>query len=181
MKPKTRRTASRKRSPKTLPTKPAPSKEKQTSLLPSPLSSINLAKLLSGFMTFRSTIKDLSHSIQRMENLMDSTYQMFEIASRMLSGSSPQERRNLLTLLPTPKGKQPEEDEEIPVIHLPFEEKRDSGSAGMPLGPLLQNIDFSQLLAIMQSPLFQNLISNLFRTNKSATVSTRTDLKRKQG
>ena len=47
-------------------------------------SSLNISKMLSHFMTFRSTIRDLSSSLQRMEKMLDSAYQMFEITQNII-------------------------------------------------------------------------------------------------
>jgi hypothetical protein len=78
-----------------------------------------------------------------------------------------------------------EENEEIPVINLPFEDHhgpRSSGDpygyTGGPPGPPLPNIDFNQIMSIVQSPVFQKLISNLFQSGKATTSSYS---KRKQG
>ncbi|MBA4495615.1 hypothetical protein ACFO25_02815 [Paenactinomyces guangxiensis] len=130
-------------------------------------------------MTFRSTVKDLSHTIKHVETFMDTAYQMFEIASRMLIQSKRKERSNPFSFL---QGQEPQhhhfDDEEIPVIHLPAETKKGPGDFGNPLIPLLQNIDLNQLMAVIQSPLFQKLVSHLFQTSKPTTSSFS---KRKQG
>ena len=50
-----------------------------------PLSSLNLANILGHFLTIRSVIKDLSTSLKRLENILDSLYQMFEIAQTLMA------------------------------------------------------------------------------------------------
>ena len=52
---------------------------------PGPLSSLNLANILGHFLTVRSVIKDLSTSLERLENILDSLYQMFEIAQTLMA------------------------------------------------------------------------------------------------
>ncbi|MGA9173393.1 MAG: hypothetical protein WBZ33_05360 [Thermoactinomyces sp.] len=169
-----------------------------SSSLLSQLSSINIAKLLNGFMTFRSTIKELNASLQKMESMMDSAYQIFAITSQMMgpgkrgarrfpllppfwgdSGASPNRRAN--QILPPFKGNpdappnwqtnqsspfSPDSDENIPTIQLPFDERRDPETPGMPFAPLLQNMNLGQLINILRSPVFQKMISNLFRFKK---------------
>ncbi|SEN27629.1 hypothetical protein [Lihuaxuella thermophila] len=145
------------------------------------LSSLDLAKIMSGFMTFRSTVQDLSQTIQKLESMMNSTYQMVKIASQLM----PMIRSRGFPLFPLPRSNnQSEEIEDIPVIHLPFEDqvpKGSIGSRGYPGGPPgspLPNMDFSQILSILQSPIVQKLISNLVQSGKATTSSYS---KRKQG
>ena len=79
--------ASRKKRRKkvTSPAKPVqpPGKAKPEPL--PPMTSEHIAKVLSGFMTLRSTIKTLSKSIQKLENIMDSAYKIFELSNQTKS------------------------------------------------------------------------------------------------
>jgi hypothetical protein len=135
---------------------------------PSNLSSANIAKVLSGFMTFRATLKDLSYSLQRMQSLMDSVYQVVGMASNLM-GKSRQRRFGLPSnpFQPFPRPRRIEQ-EEIPRIQLPFEQQ---GEATSSTNSPLKNFDFSQLWNIMQSPLFQGLISGLLNNKAKPTVS----------
>jgi hypothetical protein len=163
----------------------------------SQLSSINIAKILNGFMTFRSTIKELNTSLQKMENMMDSAYQILAMTSRMMApgrrgggrfpllppfGRNPGAPTGRRGMLPPfrrnpdpPPGWQTNQsspfpadpDENIPVIQPPFDENRRSQEApGIPFAPLLQNMSIGQIMNIIRSPLFQKMMSNLFRSKK---------------
>jgi hypothetical protein len=127
-------------------------------------------------MTFRSTVKDLSQSLQRMESFMDSAYRVFEMASSMMGKSGKRGSTNPFGLLPPVPNTKKVDEEEIPVIRLPFERQ---GEPSLPLAPLLRNLNFNQLWSIIQSPLFRNLISSLLKSKQTATTSSQS--KRKQG
>lgn len=137
----------------------------------SPLSSISLAQMLSGFLTFRSTIKDLSTSLQRMESIMDNTYQFFNLAQNFMGRRTPgPQNRPFFPMRPNPpnnqRGSSSESDEEIPVIQWP----KDGQNIGNPLlGRLLQNVDMNQLLSIMQSPFIQRIITRFMGAPKAQT------------
>lgn len=111
---------------------------------PNPLSSLNMANILSHFLTVRSAIKELSTSLQRLENILDSVYQMFEIAQTFMAQQQRAPGRPPLRLIPprTPKNS-------------PLEQEGVSPSGDSPLG----NIDIGQIMALLQSPLVQNLLS----------------------
>lgn len=144
-----------------------------------PLSSINIAKILSSFLTFRSSVKELSQSIQKIEGMMDSAFQMFEMATRMFQ----QNRGNMFP--PLPPGQRPFpslnarnqqnhrpfdffEDEEIPVIDLPEPRERFPSSRNT---PSLSNINFQQILSLISSPLIQRFISQMFKPKSVPTIS----------
>lgn len=135
------------------------------------LSSINIAKMLSHFMTFRSTIKDLSVSLQRMEKMLDSTYQMFEIAQTMMDHKSNPKQ------FPAPvRKKQPRQDpdqEEIPIINLP----QDDSVPQSPFSQLFRHFDPQLFMQILKSPMAQRLFSQLLAQPKNASARIR----KKQG
>lgn len=149
-----------------------------------PLSSISLAQMLSGFLTFRSTVKDLSTSLQKMESIMDNTYQFFHLAQQFMGKKSIfQNQRRPLFPFPKNPGNSNSTDlslpnEEIPVIHLP----NNMGNITNPLlGRLLQNLDLNQIMSLMQSPFIQKMISNLFSRGNTAQTSRTEQNRKKQG
>jgi hypothetical protein len=136
---------------------------------PSNLSSANIAKILSGFMTFRATLKDLSYSLERMQSLMDSVYQVVGVASNFMTRS----RQRRLGIPPNPFQPFPRprrtEQEEIPRIQLPLEQQGEGASSST--NSPLKNFDFGQLWNIIQSPLFQNLFSSFLQSKAKPTTS----------
>lgn len=147
-----------------------------------PLSSISLAQMLSGFLTFRSTVKDLSTSLQKMESIMDNTYQFFHLAQQFMGKKSifGNQRRPLFPLPKNPGNFNSTDsslpDEEIPVINLP----KNMGNIGNPLlGRLLRNMDLNQMMSLMQSPLVQKILSGFFSRGNTIQTS-RTDKNRKK-
>ena len=141
-----------------------------------PMTSDNIAKVLSGFMTLRSTIQDLSKSIQKLESMMDSAYKIFELTNNMKSAQHGLPSQRTFPMLPpsdrehTPSFS---EEEEIPVIDWPDEKKTDSPS-------LLQSINIGQIIELLQSPWIQKMIAQMFRP-KTASTSSYSNIKRKQG
>lgn len=134
------------------------------------LSSVNTAKMLSYFMTFRSTVKELSSSLKRMEKMLDSTYQMFEIAQQVMN------QKNVKSLpfssmTPTPEQSPAQPDEEIPVIELPDNEPPPR------LAEIFNRFDPRLLYDLLKSPIIQQLISQLFTQPQKTSYRTR----RKQG
>src|SRR5690606_40723671 len=85
--------------------KKAAKSERLPAVGPAPLSSLNLANILSHFLTVRSMIKELSTSLERLENILDSLYQMFEIAQTLMVQRRRTPGRPFLRLLP-PRNKQ---------------------------------------------------------------------------
>lgn len=147
-----------------------------------PLSSISLAQMISGFLTFRSTVKDLSTSLQKMESIMDNTYQFFHLAQQFMGKKSlfQNQRRPLFPLPKNPGNSNSSDltDEEIPVINLP----KNIGNIGNPLlGRLLQNMDLNQIMSLMQSPLIQKMISSFFSRGNTAQTSRMHNDRKKQG
>lgn len=137
------------------------------------LSSINIAKMLSNFMTFRSIVKDVSQGINKLEGFMDSTFSMFRVAQQMM-GQSSRSRNPFSFLLPSgkAKGQDSAEDEEIPIIKFPGENRKSKKSGTPPmLGSLMENIDMNQIFKIAQSPMFQKMLSSLLK-GKAASSST---------
>jgi hypothetical protein len=127
------------------------------------LSSASIARILSGFMKFRSTVKDLSQSIQRVENVMDHAYQMFEIATKMMAHAK---QRGGFPALPGEKRPPSTLDQDIPVINLPFDNDPPNGSPGQQTPFQLGNI-----LSLLQSPLIQRFIASLFRPSQPTAAS----------
>jgi hypothetical protein len=117
-----------------------------------PLSSLNLANILSHFLTIRSAIKELSTSLKRLENILDSLYKMFEIAQTFLAQQQRSPGRPLLRLVPPrPQKKSPFGWRE--------DESQSGDSPSNPPAPFPGNIDINQIMALLQSPLVQNLLS----------------------
>jgi hypothetical protein len=123
-----------------------------------PLSSLNLASIISGFANVRSTLQDLSQSIQRIEHIMDSTYRMFELAQQFLANRRGPRRspfsfgqpggfRNRPPSLPFPDG------------------NRGAPGSSSPLG-LLSNLDLGQLWNLLQSPLLQAFLRSFAKVNE---------------
>jgi len=108
-----------------------------------------LANILSHFLTVRSAIKELSTSLQRMENILDSLYQMFQIAQTFMIQKQRIPGRPPLRLIPPRTEKKP-----------PIEEwEGESSGAPSNPSPFPGNIDIGQIMALLQSPLVQNLLS----------------------
>lgn len=140
------------------------------------LSAPGLTKMISGFYTFHSTLKNLSESLQRMEKIMDNAYQMFEMASTFVEQKPPSPRRPPLRLVQPERGKE-EEEEEIPRLNLPYLDGRpDHGNPSQP-NPF-QNFDFTQLLKILQLPFVRQLLSDFMQAGPPQKGAPR---KRKQG
>lgn len=152
---------------------PSPAKNHLVPIL-QPLSSPNISKMLSHFMTFRSTIRELSQSLQRMEKMLDSTYQMFEIAQNIMT------RRNRPPLLPEPDRNPPQnEQENLPIIDLP---DNNEGPIDSPFAHLFRQIDPRFLFQLLQSPFVQRFISQFFAApNKTAAKKVKYVSKRKHG
>lgn len=196
MKTKVRKVASKKRTNRKPPS-PTSAASRQPTIKPSlpfQLSSLNLAKILSGFMTFRSTVRDLSTSIQKVESMMDSAYRMFEVASQFMPQSRQTGRQGNQPFSARPPFSNPNElgrpnEDEIPVIRLPMEERQGEppfpfprsnpnfnrrgrpGGGGFPFATLLQNMDLNQIMGIIQSPFFQKMIANLLQPKQTAQTS----------
>ncbi|TCS93409.1 hypothetical protein [Hazenella coriacea] len=195
MKTKPRKVASRKR-----PNRKPPSPTSSASLpspkptLPFQLSSLNLAKILSGFMTFRSTVRDLSTSIQKVESMMDSAYRMFEVASQIMPQTRQSGRQQNHPFPTRPRFSNPSEpgkpdEDDIPIIRLPMEERQAEppfpfpnrphpmnrrgrpGGGGLSFASLLQNMDLNQIMGIVQSPFFQKMIANILQPKETAQTS----------
>lgn len=152
-----RRTTARRR-PQPLPQKTTPS------------PSLSLANIISSFYTFRSSVQDLSASLQRIENILDSCYRIFELAQTFVD-RKPAAARSPLQLLPpgirTPKKNRP----------LPFFQDNPQDNAETPsLGPLLANLDLQKMMELLQSPLVQSLLSGMLQGNNQNS-----SLKRKSG
>lgn len=162
------------------PAKPAESPKQPPDLL-SQLSSINIAKVLSGFMSLRSTVQDLSQSIQRIENMLDSTYKILELTNHISASNRRRRHRPFSMLAPSrQEKKRPQpigDEEEIPVIEWPDEEKT---NPQLPFAPLLQSINIDQIIEILKSPFVQKMIAQIFQP-KPASTSSYSPMKRKQG
>jgi hypothetical protein len=150
------------------------------------LSSINIAKLLSNFMTLRSIVKNCTRTLGQVEKFMDSTWSMFNVAQTMMGQARPKRKNPFSFLLPPPKKEaknkaQDHDDEEIPVIKFPGEDtkpnsksKSKSKKQSPPpmLGNLMENIDMGQIFKVMQSPIFQQMLSGLLKGKPAASTSS---------
>lgn len=147
------------------------------------LSSKNIAKLLNGFLVFRSTVKDLSQSLQKVENVMDSALGMFEMASRYNRQSfrRPDPTPMLPPFIQEEGQRTLQVDDDIPVIHPPA--GLENAEPGLPFPPFLKQIPLAQILALLQSPLVWRWLSDLFKARKSAAAVPKTSAgqKRKLG
>src|SRR5690606_35520546 len=85
--------------------KKAAKSERLPAVGPAPLSSLTLTNSLSHFLTVRSKIKELSSSRKRLETILDSLSQMFEIAHTLMVQRRRTPGRLFLRLLP-PRNKQ---------------------------------------------------------------------------
>lgn len=149
------------------------------------LNSINLAKLLDGFFTFRHTLKNVSHSIQQMEKILDSTYQFFDVAksfrgNRFSGPGLPSflqpPSSDSSTQLESQKNRSSQgsdaknliDDLEVPKLQLPSPNNKSQENDFHPLAGLLQNIDISQVMKLLQNPMIQKLLSNLMRPKPAA-------------
>lgn len=147
-KPSPRRRAQT-RKPRQSPTKPVQAE---------PLSSLNLASIISGFANVRSTIQDLSQSIQRIERIMDSAFRMFELAQTYM-GNRNGPRRPLFPFGP-PGGFRNRPPS------LPFsDDNRDNPGPFSPPG-LSGNLDLSQLWNLLQSPILQSLLRSFAKVSE---------------
>ncbi|MFD1427777.1 hypothetical protein JOD24_002868 [Kroppenstedtia sanguinis] len=136
--------------------------------------SDSLSKWINGFYTFRTTLKDFSESLQRMEKIMDNAYQMFEMATQFANQKQPHRGRPPLRLV-QPR-RQEEDEEEIPRLNLPPPDG-DTDSVDTSSHPF-QNFDFTQLLKILQLPFVRQLMSDLIQAGPREKGTPR---KRKQG
>jgi hypothetical protein len=148
------------------------------------LSSKNIAQLLNGFLVFRSTVKDLSQSLQKVANVMDSALGMFEIASRFNRQSSfgrSEPSPMLPPFIQEERQRIKQEDDDIPVIHPPAE--LENAEPGLPFPPFLKQIPLAQILALLQSPLVWRWLSELLKARKSTAAGPKTSAgqKRKLG
>src|SRR5690606_2717656 len=97
-----------------------------------------MANIHSPFLPVRSALKELSTSLHRQEDILDSVYQMFVIAQTYMAQQQRAPGRPPLRLIPprTPNNS-------------PLEQEGGSPSGDSPLG----NIDIGQIMALLQSPL----------------------------
>ncbi|SHE43668.1 hypothetical protein SAMN05444392_101460 [Seinonella peptonophila] len=117
-----------------------PEKKGITSLLPK-VSAAQVVKAINHLLTVRNTVRTVSSSIQRIENFVDSTCQLFEIANNFIDipkdqTSAPAQKKN-------PGSKLPFKDEEIPKIDLP------NNPPASGLGQMLGRIDPKALLGML--------------------------------
>ncbi|SDZ10481.1 hypothetical protein [Thermoactinomyces sp. DSM 45892] len=137
----------------------------------SPLSSISLAQMLSGFLTCRSTVQDLSTSLTKVASIMDNTYQFFNLAQQYV-GKKKGSVQNQKNLFPNPEqASDPGDillDDEIPVINLP---KNMNTTPNPLIGKLLKRMDLNQIMSFMQSPFVQKLMSSFLSRGVTAQTS----------
>lgn len=145
---------------------PARANADTSSLLKS-LSSINLVTILNSFYTIRSTVKDLRVSLEKLDSALDSAYQMFEIAQGVLKNGHPHKRRPPLQLLPPANNRTSPGKKLSGNVHPPSQKKSNDGES--PLDGLLDNVDFGQIMALMQSPMVQGLLKQLFQGEQAGS------------
>ncbi|MFC4078103.1 hypothetical protein [Salinithrix halophila] len=153
--------------PRTKPSvKPAPNKAEET-------NPFNMAQLISSFFTLRSTVQQLSESLQRMEKIMSNAYQIFEMASTFVGrgqGRRMPRRRPPLRLI-----KPNREEEDFPRLDLPDGPPGPPGASG-PLSKIMENIDMNQLFKLLQSPMVQQMLNSMM-----ASKTSDSERKQKQG
>jgi hypothetical protein len=147
-KPNPRRRAQT-RKPRSSPTKPVQAE---------PLNSLNLASIISGFANVRSTIQDLSQSIQRIERIMDSAYRMFELAQIFMANRHGP-RRPLFPFGPSRGFRN-----RPPSLPLSDDNSDDPGSSSPPGSS--GNLDLSQLWNLLQSPLMQSVLRSFAKVSE---------------
>ena len=122
------------------------------------LPNINILKIMNGFVSFRSTIHDLSQSLQKLESMMDHTTKLFSVGRNMRTGQKP-----FVPQLPKPPVSKDEfKGEDIPIIKLPKMPPSRS-----PFLRLLEYVDMGKVLNILQNPMMQNMFTKLFATNQA--------------
>ncbi|WP_028775764.1 hypothetical protein [Shimazuella kribbensis] len=127
----------------------------------SAIPNINILKIMNGFVSFRSTIHDLSQSLQRLESMMDHTTKLFSVGRNLRSGKRP-----FVPQLPKPPiSKDAFKDEEIPIIKLPKMPPSRS-----PFLRLLEYVDMGKVINILQSPILQNVFTQMFTTKQQPTT-----------
>lgn len=131
-----------------------------------PLSSQNLAKVLSHFMTFRSTIQDVSKSLAKLESILNTTYQMFEIFQRVNTLRKTNPSNPLLSLF-TPKPPNPSSPSS-PFLPLPPHPLNNNPTPKAP-SSLFEQLDIKQIFSLLQSPLLQGMLKMLFQQQTSPT------------
>ena len=122
------------------------------------LSSSSISKLLGRFMNLRSTIRSMSCSVKQVEEWLDSTYNMFELA-QMVNKTA----RNHKLKIKKADESELEIGKSIPLINLPKESTESNN-----LGSILQNINVGKVLQIIQSPLFVKALKYLTTRRKKA-------------
>ncbi|PTM58669.1 hypothetical protein [Desmospora activa] len=126
---------------------------------------IDLSSVINGFFTFRTTVKDLSLSLQRLENIMDNAFRMFEMATGWMGQRRPGRRPPLRLIRP-----RQELDEDIPRLDLPLDDSPGMGrrqTGGNPLAKMMENVDMTQLFKLMQSPIVQQLLKGMMQARTS--------------
>jgi hypothetical protein len=137
--------------------------------VPKTLPNFNILKLMNGFVSFRSTIQELNQSLQQLVSIMDRSSKMYS-AGRDTTGRGP-----FLPQLPSPPVNKPEfSDEDIPIIKLP-----NMPNLNSPLLRMFGNIDMNRMMGIIQSPIFQNILTRIFPV-KQATTRARVTRPRKR-
>lgn len=158
MKPKNPRSKSAKPSPRRREQTRKPRQPSTKPVQDKPLSSLNLASIISGFANVRSTLQDLSQSIQRIERIMDSAYQMFAVTQHYMANRSGLRRSPFL--FGQPRGFR----ERPPSLPFPGG-NRDAPAPPSPLG-LLGNLDLRQLWNLLQSPMLQSILRSFAKVSE---------------
>ena len=131
--------------------------------------SLSLANIISGFYSFRSSVQDLSASLQRIENILDSCYRILEIAQTFMDRKPAPPTRSPLRLLPPLKRFDENEHPSFPSFQAPepFDEEMPSQ------GPSMGNLDIQKIITLLQSPMVQNLLAGFLQgSNRSGHKRT---------
>lgn len=135
------------------------------------LSSINLVNVINTFYKVRMTVKDLRVSLEKLDNTMDSAYQLFGMVQNTLAHQRGHQHRNSSNLLPFPNQDQASRDKKE------SESSRDNHEETSPFAGLLDQVDIGQLMALVQSPMVQEIIKQFMQGRENPTKQTRNKTK----
>lgn len=124
------------------------------------LGALNLVGVLNSFYTIRSTVKDIRTSLERLDDAMDSAYQMFEIARGFVKSGAAERSRPQLQLVPPSNSKRGRS-------RPPTSSKRSPGSNQVndaaPFAGIFDQVDIGQLMSMLQSPFIQGFVKQMFQ------------------
>lgn len=127
------------------------------------LGTINFAKIVDSFTALQSTVRDLRASLERLDRLMNSAYQLLGMFNGLARNNSFSNRQLPIGLLPPPGDESWEQ-------HSPTDTNNPSdnetNNSNPPLSGLLEQIDVGQLMSMLQSPIVQQFIKQFLGGKK---------------